>query len=224
MDQTWSLNLFIIHECNEGIDLCVQVPSMHIHSICTCLCVLFCSIMFVVCVSVCVCMCAPVQCACECECGGKRRSWLVKRRSVCTVLNPRFSLCTCTFSKGNLAWQTLTGERSWPHQTLVKDGDTHGVKYVCEGREGWTPLVGKGGSIKSPRACSDWAPPHIRATLPSSDSESDSDSGSDCSLHIPPGVDVQYSICHGKPGLKVTSKCTFTWTPIASRTRSRLKS
>ena len=36
------------------------------------------------------------------------------------------------------------------------------------------------------------APPHVRATLPSSesDSESDSDSGSDCSLHISPGADV----------------------------------
>ena len=36
-----------------------------------------------------------------------------------------------------------------------QDGDMHGVKYVCEGREGWTPVVGKGGSTESPHACSD---------------------------------------------------------------------
>ena len=64
------------------------------------------------------------------------------------------------------------------------------------------PLLGKGGSIKSLLRLR--TPPHVRTILPSTASnspESDSDSGSDCSLHIPPGVDVQYFICHGKPGL-----------------------
>ena len=62
---------------------------------------------------VCACMCAPVQCACECECSGKGGtcSWLVKPRTVHSVLNPLFLLYTCNFSKGNLAWQTLVGER-----------------------------------------------------------------------------------------------------------------
>ena len=57
----------------------------------------------------CVCMCAPVLCACEC--GGKGGNWLIKPRTVCSVLNPLFSLCTCTFSNGSLVWHTLTGER-----------------------------------------------------------------------------------------------------------------
>jgi hypothetical protein len=39
--------------------------------------------------------------------------------------------------------------------------------------------------------------------------------GSDCSLHIPSGADVQYSVCRGKPGLSVTSTSTSTWTPTA---------
>ena len=106
-----------------------------------------------------------------------------------------------------------------------QDGDTHGVKYVCDGREGWTPVVGKRWKYKVPTCLLRLrAPPHVRATLPSSGSDSESDSGSDCSLHIPPGADVQYSVCGGKPGLKVTSNSTSIWTPIASRTRSRLKS
>ena len=106
-----------------------------------------------------------------------------------------------------------------------QDDGTHGVKYICDGKEGWTPIVGKRRKYKVPtRLLRLRAPPHVRATLPSSGSESDSDSGSDCSLHIPPGADVQYSVCRGKPGLKVTSTSISTWTPIASRTRSRLKS
>ena len=106
-----------------------------------------------------------------------------------------------------------------------QDDGTHGVKYVCDGKEGWTPVVGKRRKYKVPtRLVRLRAPPHVRATLPSSGSDSDSDSGSDCSLDIPPGADVQYSVCRGKPGLKVTSTSTSTWTPIASRTRSRLKS
>jgi hypothetical protein len=49
-------------------------------------------------------------------------------------------------------------------------------------------------------------------------------SGSDCCLNVPPVANIEYSLHHGKPGLKVASKSTSTWTPLASRTRSRLKS
>ena len=67
------------------------------------------------------------------------------------------------------------------------DGDAHGVKYVCEGRGRWTPIVGKRLKYKVPiRLPRLRAPPHIQATLQSSDSESDSDLASDCSLSIPP--------------------------------------
>ena len=107
-----------------------------------------------------------------------------------------------------------------------RKGDTHGVKYACEdGEEGWTPVVAKRRRCKVPtRLIQLRAPPHVRSTLPdSTDSDSDT-SGSDCSLNIPSGANVEYSLCHGKPGLKVASNSTSTWTPIASRTRSRLKS
>ena len=79
-------------------------------------------------------------------------------------------------------------------------------------------LLGKGESIKSlhTRLLRLQAPPHVRATLPST--ESDSDSSSDCSLYIPPGAHVQYSICCGTRGLKVTSTSTCL------KTQSRLKS
>ena len=118
-----------------------------------------------------------------------------------------------------------TSEKAFYHQ----DGDTHDVKYVCKGRDGWTPVVGKRRKCIqiSLHACLDSKHLDIlKATLLSSGSDGDSDSGSDCSLHISPGADVQYrySVYGGKPGLKVISNSTSTWTPIVSRTRSRLKS
>ena len=48
-------------------------------------------------------------------------------------------------------------------------------------------------------------------------------SDSDCSLHIPASADVHYSPHSGKPGLRVTTKSTSSWTPISSRTRSKFK-
>ena len=45
------------------------------------------------------------------------------------------------------------------------------------------------------------APPHVCASLPSSDSSAGKTSDSDCSLHIPAGADVHYSPHSGKPGL-----------------------
>ena len=69
------------------------------------------------------------------------------------------------------------------------------------------------------------APPYVRASLPSSDSSASGAETSDldCSLHIPAGADVHYSPHSGKPGLRVTTKCTSSWTPISSRTRSKFK-
>ena len=66
-----------------------------------------------------------------------------------------------------------------------QDDGTHGVKYIkfCDGKEGWTPVVGKRRKYKVPTHLLRLrAPPHVQATLPSSGSESDSYSGSDCSL------------------------------------------
>ena len=48
-------------------------------------------------------------------------------------------------------------------------------------------------------------PPHVRASLPSSDFSAGETSDSDCSLHIPASADVCYSPHSGKPGLLVTT-------------------
>jgi len=102
--------------------------------------------------------------------------------------------------------------------------DVHGVRFICDEKEGWTPVIGKRSRHKVPaRLRRLRAPPHIRASLPSSDSSAGETSDSDCSLHIPDGANVQYSPHSGKPGLRVTSKSTSSWTPISSRTRSKFK-
>ena len=91
-------------------------------------------------------------------------------------------------------------------------------------KEGWTHVTGKRSRHKVPaRLRRLRAPPHVRASLPSSDSSAGETSDSDCSLHIPDGADVQYSPHGGQPGLRVTSKSTSSWTPISSRTRSKFK-
>ena len=69
------------------------------------------------------------------------------------------------------------------------------------------------------------APLHVKANLPSSD-ESSCESDSDCSdsgLVIPDHATVKFSIVDGKPGLQVNTRCTRSWTPIAARTRAKLK-
>ena len=52
------------------------------------------------------------------------------------------------------------------------------------------------------------ASPHIRASVPASESSAAETSDSDCCLHSPDGADVQYSPHSGKPGLWVTSNST----------------
>ena len=102
--------------------------------------------------------------------------------------------------------------------------DVHGVKFICDENEGWTPVIGKMSRHKVPTHLLRLrAPPHVRASLPSSDSSAGETSDSDCSLHIPASADVHYSPHSGKPGLQVTTKNTSSWTPISSRTRSKFK-
>ena len=102
--------------------------------------------------------------------------------------------------------------------------DVHGVKFICDEKEGWTPVIGKRSRHKVPTCLLRLrAPPHVCASLPSSDSSTGETSDLDCSLHIPAGADVHYSPHSGKPGLRVTTKSTSSWTPISSRTRSKFK-
>lgn len=108
-----------------------------------------------------------------------------------------------------------------------KDG-VHGVSYCLEdGDNGWTPVRSKRVKRAVPlHLVRRRAPPHVKATLPSSsDSESASDSeSSSTSLTIPDHAEVNYSIVDGKPGLLVSTRNTRSWTPIAARTRAKLKS
>jgi hypothetical protein len=112
-----------------------------------------------------------------------------------------------------------------------KRGAVHGVTYTIDNEEeAWTPVVGR--RSKRPKRSVPLhllrlrAPPQVKSNLPSSD-ESTCDSDSDCSdadLGIPDQASVKFSIIDGKPGLQVNTKCTRSWTPIAARTRARLKS
>ena len=103
-----------------------------------------------------------------------------------------------------------------------------GVVYRTEeGNEGWTPVRGRRRRAKRTvplHLVRRRAPPDVKATLESSsDSESDSDSSS-ASLSIPDHATVNFSVVDGKPGLQVNTRNTRAWTPIAARTRAKLKS
>ena len=69
--------------------------------------------------------------------------------------------------------------------------DVHGVKLISDEKEGWTPVIGKRSRHKVPTCLLRLrAPPHVCASLPSSDSSTGETSDSDCSLHIPASADV----------------------------------
>ena len=107
-----------------------------------------------------------------------------------------------------------------------KRGGVHGVTYCTEeGDEGWTPVKRRRVKRTVPlHLVRRRAPPHVKATLvSSSDSETDSDSSS-TSLTIPDHATVNFSIVDGKPGLQVNTRNTRNWTPVAARTRAKLKS
>ena len=53
--------------------------------------------------------------------------------------------------------------------------------------------------------------------------QSDVSSSEDEELCIPAGANVHFNIYEGTPGLQIRTRCTSSWTPIASRTRSKSK-
>ena len=82
--------------------------------------------------------------------------------------------------------------------------DTLDVRFICDEKECWTPVIGKRSRHTVPtRLFSLRAPPHVHARLPSSGSSTGEASDSNCSLHVPAGV-VCYPSHSGKPGLQVT--------------------
>ena len=110
-------------------------------------------------------------------------------------------------------------------QYEVKEG-IHGVAYSHDGERGWTPVVGK----KKKRCVPDFIkrrfpPDHPVRTSNSSESDGDSTSEEDLNTVIPNGanVNVQFKMVDNTPGLTVRTRSTRSWTPIATRTRARLK-
>ena len=80
----------------------------------------------------------------------------------------------------------------------------HGVRFVCDERKGWTPVIGKRSRHKVPtRLLRLRAPPHVRASLLSYDSSAGETSHSDCSLNIPAGADVCFTVENQAPGLQL---------------------
>ena len=106
-----------------------------------------------------------------------------------------------------------------------RDG-IHGVSYhdAEEGEQGWTPVIGK-------RKKRSHVPYFVRRRFPKDhpihqdNPLSDSGSSSDLDLDevIPSGfAEVHYNVVDGKPGLSVSTHKTYTWTPIAARTKARM--
>ena len=99
----------------------------------------------------------------------------------------------------------------------VRDGE-HGVLFrQTESSEaGWTPVVAKRRK-KIP------VPQYVRHRFPPDHpihavSDPDIDSGSDCDL-----ASIHYKEIDGTPGLSLWTHKTRSWTPVAARTRSKLK-
>ena len=110
-------------------------------------------------------------------------------------------------------------------QYEVRDG-VHGVSFCqTESSEAsWIPVVAKRRK-KVP------VPHYVRCMFPSDHPihavpDSDIDSGSDCDLDevIPSeAISVHYKEIDGTPGLSLWTLKTQSWTPVAARTRSKLK-
>ena len=106
-----------------------------------------------------------------------------------------------------------------------KRGVTHGVSYhnSANNKHGWTPVVGRRKKkTPLPEHVLRRFPPQRRVELQSVSSDSES-SGPDEPLLIPDSASVEFVVHNSQPGLHVKTRGTMNWTPIASRTRARLK-
>lgn len=106
----------------------------------------------------------------------------------------------------------------------IRDG-CPGVSYHDpENVAGWTPVVGR---RRRRRELPDFVlrrfPPDHPMRKAHSQDQSDLSSSEDEELRIPAGANVHFNIYEGTPGLQIRSRCTSSWTPIASRTRSKSK-
>ena len=113
-------------------------------------------------------------------------------------------------------------------QYEVRNG-IHGVSYHQDksSEASWTPVIAKRKKkVPVPEYVRRRFPPDHPIHAQSTVSDSDTDSGSDCDLAevIPSGeVNVHYREIDGIPGLSVWTHKSRSWTPVAARTRSKLK-
>ena len=109
-------------------------------------------------------------------------------------------------------------------QYEVKEG-IHGVAYSHDGERGWTPVVGKKKRCVPDFIKRRFPPDHPVRTSNSFESDGNSTSEEDLNTVIPNGtnVDVQFKMVDNTAGLTVRNRSTRSWTPIARRTRARLK-
>ena len=133
-----------------------------------------------------------------------------------------------------------THESDHSSETTGSDSEQHIDLKICtdvkyEKREGvhgvvvrhrnneqtWTPVYGRRRKrIPLNEVQLRKIPPHCRHP-PSSDEDSSSES--DIPLTIPEDANVNYTVVYGIPGLSISTRRTRNWTPIASRTRARVK-
>ena len=105
-------------------------------------------------------------------------------------------------------------------------GQLHGVSYTVDesGATGWTPVVGRKKKRRLPEGFLRRLPPDARQRY-ENQHHSGSDSSSDQDLNdvIPEHAAVTYSVVDDVPGLSIQTRNTRQWTPIAARTRAKLR-
>ena len=111
--------------------------------------------------------------------------------------------------------------------TYEKKDDVHGVSYTDEnGLAGWTPVVGsKKKRYHLPELFLCRFPPEARLRHANQSDPNDS-SGSDQDLDnlIPSHAVATFSFDEDmQPGLSIKTRNTQQWTPIAARTRAKLR-
>ena len=103
-------------------------------------------------------------------------------------------------------------------------GQLHGVSYTESGATGWTPVVGRKKKRRLPEGFLHRLPPDACQRY-ENQLHFGSDSGSNQDLNdiIPEHAAATYSVVDDVPGLSIQTRNTRQWTPIAARTRAKLK-
>ena len=104
-----------------------------------------------------------------------------------------------------------------------KKGCVHGVSFNEEsGETGWTPIVGKKRRRPKnlPQAFLRRLPPDVHKSYAN---DSDSDSDQDLNDLIPDHAAITFCVVDDIPGLSIKTRSTQQWTPIAARTRAKLR-